>query len=64
MKYGLKTIAVRQLTALIAGLQGLANRGHPYGTLFCRLLHVHTYSPLDDSLTLFLTWARSLFVEA
>jgi hypothetical protein len=64
MKYGLKTIAVKQLSALIAGLEKLSKRGHPYGTLFCRLLHVHTDQPLDESITQFLTSARAAFVEA
>jgi hypothetical protein len=47
MQYGLKALAIKQISAMVNALDRMAKRGHPYGLLFCRLLDVFTDKPLE-----------------
>ena len=61
MQYGLKTLTLKNLSAFVNALEGMARDQHPYGTLLCRLLEVFTEDPIDETLTAFLVKARSAF---
>ena len=63
MKFGLKAVAAKNSASFIKGLGSLSQRYHPYGTMFCQVLHISTEQPLDPSITTFLTKARAYFVE-
>ena len=61
MHYGLKSLTLKSLSALINALEGLARTGQTYGVLFCRLFDVYTDTPIEDSLAAYLMKARSGF---
>jgi hypothetical protein len=63
MKYGLKSLAFKQLGSLINGLEKLVLKGHQYAHIFSKMLGVFTPKPLDLYTTLLVTKARAGFVE-
>jgi len=54
LHYGLKTLALKQLQALVTSLQELYRAGHPYGVLFCRFIGVFHPRPLPHHLAVYL----------
>lgn len=63
MQQGLKTLVMKSLGALLNALELLANRQHPYGLLFCRILNVFADKPFDNTLNSFLVRARAQFSD-
>ena len=61
MHYGLKSLTLKSLSAVVNALEGLSRTEQPYGVLFCRLLDVYTDNPIEDSLAAYLIKARSGF---
>ena len=61
LHYGLKTLALKQLKALIASLEKLYKIGHPYGVLFCRFLGLFHPRPLPHHLSIFLLMVQEHF---
>jgi chromosome segregation ATPase len=61
LHYGLKTLALKQLKALIASLEELYKMGHPYGVLFCRFLGLFHPRPLPDHLSVYLLIVQEQF---
>ena len=54
LKYGLRTLALRQLQALVIALQSLYQNQHTYGVLFCRFLGLFHPRPLPHHLAIYL----------
>jgi hypothetical protein len=54
MHYGLKSLALKQLKALISSLEQLHQVGHIYGVLFCRYLGLFHPRPLPHHVAIFL----------
>ena len=63
MKYGLKTLALKQLSSLVSGLEKLVLLDEEYAQIFCKLINVLTNKPIDSYTCLFLTKARAGFTE-
>jgi chromosome segregation ATPase len=61
MHYGLKTLALKQLKALIASLEDLYRQGHPYGVLFCRFLGLFHPRPLAPHLSIYMVFIQEQF---
>lgn len=53
LHYGLKSLALKQLKALIASLEQLYKIGHPYGVLFCRFLGLFHPRPLPYQVSIY-----------
>lgn len=62
LHYGLKTIALKQLKALVASLEQLYKQSHPYGVLFCRFLGLFHPRPLAYQLSIYLLMIQEQFV--
>ena len=62
LHYGLKSLALKQLKALIASLEQLFKAGHPYGVLFCRFLGLFHPRPLPYQLSIYLLIVQELFL--
>lgn len=60
-QYGLKFLALKNLSALVEGLQ--KNIERPYVNFYCRLLGVFTDQPINSTLGCFLTKARTAFAN-
>ena len=60
--YGLKTLALKQLKALVASLEQLYKQGHPYGILFCRFLGLFHPRPLPYQLSIYLLMVQEQFL--
>jgi hypothetical protein len=54
LHYGLKSLALKQLQALVTSLQELYRAGHSYGVLFCRFIGVFHPRPLPHHLAVYL----------
>ena len=62
LHYGLKTLALKQLKALVASLEQLYKQGHPYGVLFCRFLGLFHPRPLPYQLSIYLLMIQEQFL--
>ena len=63
LHYGLKTLALKQLKALVLSLQELYENKHQYGILFARLLGIIHPRPLTAYLSAFLLVAQEEFAK-
>lgn len=63
LHYGLKTLALKQLKALVLSLQELYENKHQYGTLFARFLGIIHPRPLTSYLSAFLLVAQEEFAK-
>lgn len=63
-KYKAKSLAVRQLRALVGGLRELEGMAHAYGLLFCRMLGTAQSRPLPHLLSAFLVSAQEGFAAS
>jgi hypothetical protein len=63
LHYGLKTLALKQLKALVLSLQELYENKHPYGTLFARFLGIIHPRPLTSYLSAYLLVAQEEFTR-
>jgi hypothetical protein len=61
LHFGLQTLALRQLKALLMSLEELYKVKHPYGVFFCRLLGVYHSRPIPTHLSVYLMQVQSLF---
>jgi hypothetical protein len=61
MHYGLKSLALKQLKALISSLEQLHKVGHTYGVLFGRFLGLFHPRPLPHHVAIFLIIAQEQF---
>lgn len=61
LQYGLKSLANKQLKALMTSLEELNKLNHPYGTIFSRLLGVFHQRPLNSNLAVYIMVANELF---
>ena len=61
LHYGLKTLALKQLKALVLSLQDLYRSNHIYGVLFCRFLGLFHPRPLPHHLAIYLLLVREEF---
>jgi hypothetical protein len=55
MHYGLKSLALKQLKALVTSLEQLNKVGHVYGQLFCRTLGLFHPRPLPAHVSTIIT---------
>lgn len=62
-KYKAKSLAVRQMRALVSGLRELEGLEHAYGVLFSRMLGTALNRPLPPQLTTFLLSAQEVFAS-
>lgn len=62
-QFGLKRIAMKQLSQIIPGLHTLIEEKHAYGTLFCRMLQLFHPDPIPFNLAFYLTKIRMKFNE-
>jgi Ca2+-binding EF-hand superfamily protein/uncharacterized protein YukE len=63
MQYGLKSLALKNLSSLVNSLERMSRNEHRYGTLFCRLLEIYTNKPIPLKLGTFLAKVRAAFVQ-
>lgn len=63
LHYGLKTLALKQLKALVLSLQELYEARHPYGVLFARFLGIIHPRPFSVYLSAFLLVAQEEFTK-
>mmetsp|Transcript_31213 Transcript_31213/g.30850 ORF Transcript_31213/g.30850 Transcript_31213/m.30850 type:complete len:816 (+) Transcript_31213:3-2450(+) len=61
LQFGLKTLALKQLKALISSLEELFKINHPYGTILCRLLGIFHSRPIPTHVAAFLIMVNELF---
>lgn len=61
LHYGLKTLALKQLKALVLSLQDLYRSSHIYGVLFCRFLGLFHPRPLPHHLAIYLLLVHEEF---
>lgn len=61
LHYGLKTLALKQLKALVLSLQDLYRSNHIYGVLFCRFLGLFHPRPLPHHLAIYLLLVHEEF---
>ena len=59
--YGLKTLAQKQINAMVQSLEELYRIKHPYGVFFCRLLNLYHPRPIPTNLSVFLMAVNELF---
>jgi hypothetical protein len=62
MQYGLKSLALKNLSSLVNSLERMSLSQHRYGVLFCRLLEIFTDQPIGLKLGAFFARARACFV--
>ncbi|CAG9320667.1 unnamed protein product [Blepharisma stoltei] len=62
LQFGLKTVAHKQLKALMISLEELYKISHPYAVAFCRMLGVFHSRPLPSHVCVFLLMIHELFV--
>jgi hypothetical protein len=61
MNYGLKSLALKQLKALLASLEQLNKIGHTYGTIFARGLGLFHPRALPNHVATFITILSEMF---
>ena len=61
--FGLKKLAIRQLSQIMPSLSNLVNEQNKYGSIYARILQIFHPSPLPFNLTLYLTRMRKEFNE-
>ena len=61
LHFGLKSLAIKQLKALLTSLEELYKLGHPYGIFFCRLLGIYHPRPLPLNLSVYLIVIQEIF---
>ena len=59
--FGLKKLAIRQLSQIMPSLNNLVKERQKYGSIYARILGVFHPSPLPFNLTLYLTRMRMEF---
>lgn len=62
MQYGLKSLALKNLSSLVNTLERMSLSQHRYGVLFCRLLEIFTDQSIGLKLGAFVARARACFV--
>lgn len=63
MQYGLKSLALKNLSSLVNSLERMSTNQHRYGILFCRLLEIFTDKPISIKLCSFLAKVRVGFCQ-
>ena len=61
MNYGLKSLALKQLKALVTSLEQLNKVGHTYGVLFCRSLGLFHPRPMPNHVSTYINIVQEQF---